>query len=117
MNPRIQRNDAEPGRQTGVHELRTFHEHEAPMATAKNAPQEQDHASENPKMNPDGSGASNQIKNPDDWVSGGEPMTGAQASYLKTLSEQAHAPEKFDPDLDKADASKRIDELKQATAR
>ena len=72
---------------------------------------------ENPKINPDGSGASNQIKDPDDWVTGGEPMTGAQASYLKTLSEQAHKPDGFDPELDKADASKRIDELKHETGR
>jgi hypothetical protein len=77
----------------------------------------QQNETENPKMNPDGAGASNQIKNPDDWVSGGEPMTGAQASYLKTLSEQAHEPEAFDPELDKADASKRIDALKQEIGR
>jgi hypothetical protein len=66
---------------------------------------------QNPKTNPDPS--DNQIKDPEDWVTGDEPMTGAQASYLKTLSEQAHKPEAFDPDLDKAEASKRIDELKQ----
>ena len=66
----------------------------------------------NPKTNPDPS--DNQIKDPEDWVTGDEPMTGAQASYLKTLSEQAHKPEAFDPDLDKAEASKRIDGLKQA---
>ncbi|WP_262272603.1 MULTISPECIES: DUF3072 domain-containing protein [Microvirga] len=65
----------------------------------------------NPKVNPDPS--DNQIKDPDEWVSGDEPMTGAQASYLKTLSEQAHDPKAFDPDLDKAEASKRIDRLKQ----
>ena len=65
----------------------------------------------NPKTNPDPS--DNQIKDPDEWVSGDEPMTGAQASYLKTLSEQAHDPKAFDPDLDKAEASKRIDRLKQ----
>jgi hypothetical protein len=65
----------------------------------------------NPKANPDQ--ASNQIKDPDDWVSGHEPMTGAQASYLKTLSEQTHEPELYDPELDKAEASKRIDRLKQ----
>ena len=53
-------------------------------------------------------------KDPDQWVTGDEPMTGAQASYLKTLSEQAHKPDAFDPDLDKAEASKRIDELKQS---
>jgi len=57
--------------------------------------------------------ASNTEKNPDDWVSGDEPMTGAQSSYLKTLSEQAHKPEQFADDLTKAEASKRIDALKQ----
>jgi hypothetical protein len=69
----------------------------------------------NPKADPDPT--SNQIKDPDDWVTGHEPMTGAQASYLKTLSEQAHEPEAFDPGLEKAEASKRIDELKQETGR
>ncbi len=69
----------------------------------------------NPKTNPDPS--DNQIKDPEDWVTGDEPMTGAQASYLKTLSEQAHKPEAFDPDLDKAEASKRIDQLKQDQGR
>ena len=86
------------------------------MAT-KTQTHETEQDRENPKMNPDHGGASNQIKDPDDWVSGGEPMTGAQASYLKTLSEQAHDPDAFDPDLDKADASKRIDELKDKTGR
>jgi hypothetical protein len=70
---------------------------------------------QNPKTNPDPS--DNQIKDPADWVTGDEPMTGAQASYLKTLSEQAHKPDAFDPDLDKAEASKRIDELKQSQGR
>jgi len=69
----------------------------------------------NPKANPDLS--DNQIKDPDEWISGNEPMTGAQASYLKTLSEQAHAPEAFDPGLDKAEASKRIDQLKRGPGR
>lgn len=72
---------------------------------------------ENPKMNPDTAGPSNQIKDPDDWVSGHEPMTGAQASYLKTLSEQAKDPDAYEPDLDKAEASKRIDALKSETGR
>ncbi|WP_313904352.1 DUF3072 domain-containing protein [Rhizobium laguerreae] len=53
-------------------------------------------------------------KRTNDWVSGDEPMTGAQRSYLKTLSEQAHQPDAYTEDLTKADASKRIDELKQA---
>jgi hypothetical protein len=67
------------------------------------------------KTNPES--GSNQIKDPEDWVSGHEPMTGAQASYLKTLSEEAHRPDAYDPELDKAEASKRIDELRQATGR
>ena len=42
----------------------------------------------------------------------GDPMTGAQASYLKTLSEECDAPESFETNLTKAEASKRIDGLK-----
>ena len=53
---------------------------------------------------------SNLLKDPDDWVSGDEPMTGAQSSYLQTLCEQAN--EAFEPDLTKAEASKRIDDLR-----
>lgn len=58
---------------------------------------------------------SNMEKNPDDWVTGEEPMTGAQRSYLKTLSEEAKEP--FDEELTKAEASKRIDELQERTGR
>lgn len=58
---------------------------------------------------------SNTIKNPDDWTTGDEPMTGAQRSYLKTLSEEAKV--EFDENLTKAEASKRIDELQQKTGR
>jgi hypothetical protein len=43
---------------------------------------------------------------------GDEPMTGAQASYLKTLSEECDEPEAFAPGLTKAEASKRTDALK-----
>ena len=68
----------------------------------------------NPKLEP---AISNQIKDPDEWVSGSEPMTGAQASYLKTLSEEAHQPDLYDPNLDKAEASKRIDQLRGKTGR
>jgi hypothetical protein len=64
----------------------------------------------NPKLDP--TPQSNTAKDPDDWVSGDEPMTGAQASYLKTLSEQANAPDAFEDDLTKAEASKRIDALR-----
>ncbi|GJE00367.1 DUF3072 domain-containing protein [Methylobacterium isbiliense] len=66
---------------------------------------------------PKGSDASNRIKDPKDWTTGGEPMTGAQASYLKTLSEEAGDEEAFDPDLDKAEASERIDSLRKATGK
>jgi hypothetical protein len=57
--------------------------------------------------------ASNTEKDPEDWVTGDEPMTGAQASYLKTLSEQAHDDAAFADDLTKAEASKRIDALRE----
>jgi hypothetical protein len=56
---------------------------------------------------------SNTEKDPDDWTTGDEPMTGAQGSYLKTLSEQAHEDTAFAEDLTKAEASKRIDALRQ----
>ena len=65
----------------------------------------------NPKLDPDP--PTNTEKNPDDWVSGGEPMTGAQASYLKTLSEEAHDDQAFQDDLTKAEASKRIDAMRE----
>jgi hypothetical protein len=58
---------------------------------------------------------SNTIKDPDEWTTGDEPMTGAQQSYLKTLSDEAG--EAFDSTLSKADASKRIDELQHKTGR
>ncbi len=66
---------------------------------------------ENPKDHPTG----NAEKNPDDWTTGDEAMTGAQASYLKTLSEEAG--ETFDDTLTKAEASKRIEALQEATGR
>jgi hypothetical protein len=67
--------------------------------------------SDNPKSEPQG----NAEKNPDDWTTGGEQMTGAQASYLKTLSEEAG--EAFDDGLTKAEASKKIDALQHETGR
>jgi hypothetical protein len=59
--------------------------------------------------------SSNIGKDPDDWVTGDEPMTGAQTSYLKTLSEEAG--EEFDSKLTKSQASKRIEELQEKTGR
>jgi hypothetical protein len=58
---------------------------------------------------------SNARKDPDAWVTGDESMTGAQASYLKTLCDEAG--EAFDPRLTKAKASKHIDELQAQTGR
>jgi hypothetical protein len=57
----------------------------------------------------------NTIKDPDEWTTGDEPMTGAQHSYLKTLSDEAK--EEFDETLSKGEASKRIDELQHKTGR
>jgi hypothetical protein len=54
-------------------------------------------------------------KDPDDWVTGGESMTGPQASYLKTLCQEAGV--EFDPSLSKAAASKLIDDLQARTGR
>lgn len=51
----------------------------------------------------------------DQWVTGDEEMTGAQASYLKTLSEEAG--QEFDRLLSKAEASKQIDALQEKTGR
>jgi hypothetical protein len=66
---------------------------------------------DDPKRHPSG----NAVKDPDDWLTGEESMTGAQASYLETLSEEAG--ETFEPDLTKAEASKKIDELQGRTGR
>jgi hypothetical protein len=58
-------------------------------------------------------GTSNTEKDPNDWVSGDEPITGAQSSYLKTLREQAHEPAEDINGMSKADASKEIDRLRE----
>jgi Protein of unknown function (DUF3072) len=54
-------------------------------------------------------------RDPDEWVTGDESMTDAQASYLKTLATEAG--EEVDEDLTKAEASKKIDELQERTGR
>ncbi|MDF0497724.1 DUF3072 domain-containing protein [Bradyrhizobium yuanmingense] len=56
--------------------------------------------------------ADNTRKDPKDWVSGDDPMTGAQESYLKTLAEQAHESPPAD-ELTKAEASELIDKMRQ----
>src|SRR6476660_5161853 len=63
--------------------------------------------------NPKAETTDNAKKDPDEWLSGDDPMTGAQASYLRTLCEQAGAPEAYQDDLTKAEASRRIDALRQ----
>lgn len=57
----------------------------------------------------------NPEKDPNDWTTGGEPMTGPQRSYLQTLSREAG--EEFNEKLTKAEASKKIDELQEKTGR
>jgi hypothetical protein len=71
--------------------------------------------STNPKIETNPATPNNLEKDPSDWTTGGESMTGAQASYLKTLCEEAA--EEFDPSLSKAEASKRIDALQARTGR
>jgi hypothetical protein len=55
------------------------------------------------------------IKDPADWVTGEEPMTGAQESYLGTLAREAGKEVK--DDLTKAEASEKIEELQEETGR
>jgi Protein of unknown function (DUF3072) len=54
-------------------------------------------------------------RDPDEWKTGDEPMTDAQRSYLETLCRETG--EEFDETLSKADASKRIDELRERSPR
>jgi hypothetical protein len=65
--------------------------------------------------NNDNQQQTNAIKNPDEWTTGNEQMTGAQQSYLKTLSDEAG--EELDANLSKAEASKKIEELQERTGR
>jgi hypothetical protein len=69
----------------------------------------------NPKPQGNQDHPSNLQKDPDEWTTGDERMTDAQASYLKTLSDEADEP--FDPALTKAAASKRIEALQEKTGR
>ena len=58
----------------------------------------------------------NPAKDPADWSTGDEPMTGPQRSYLQTLAREAGREVELD-DLSKADASRLIDELQVASGR
>ncbi|HZH64710.1 MAG TPA: DUF3072 domain-containing protein [Flavisolibacter sp.] len=57
----------------------------------------------------------NTIKDPSEWTTGSEPITGAQKSYLNTLASEAG--EEVADDLTKAEASEKIDELQHKTGR
>ena len=57
----------------------------------------------------------NPVRDPEDWVTGDEPMTGPQRSYLQTLCREAK--EEFNENWTKAEASKKIEELQQKTGR
>lgn len=59
--------------------------------------------------------SSNAEKEPEEWVTGDEPMTGAQKSYLKTLCEETD--QEYDDSLSKAEASQRIAALQQMSGR
>lgn len=55
------------------------------------------------------------IKDPQEWVTGDEPMTGAQNSYVHTLARQAG--EEVPDEMTKAEASEKIDELREKTGK
>lgn len=59
----------------------------------------------------------NPQKDPEDWTTGDEQMTGPQASYLQTLLQQAGRSDEFDPKMTKRDASELIDTLQEQTGR
>lgn len=68
---------------------------------------------DHPKSDP----VSNAEKDPENWTTGDEKMTGAQASYLKTLCEEAGQLDAYDENLTKAEASMKIDEMQAKTGR
>jgi len=54
-------------------------------------------------------------RDPEEWKTGDEPMTAAQRSYLETLARESG--EEFNEELTKAEASKRLDQLRQKSPR
>ncbi|MGW0163381.1 DUF3072 domain-containing protein [Mycobacterium sp. NPDC003323] len=65
--------------------------------------------------NPTSAPRENAEKDTSDWVTGDEPMTGAQRSYLNTLAQEAGT--EVPDDATKAQASELIDDLQQKTGR
>jgi hypothetical protein len=72
-------------------------------------------ASEQDSQQKSPAGQGNAVKDPKDWVTGDEPMTEAQRSYLHTLAGEAH--EQLPDNMTKAEASEKIEELQQKTGR
>ena len=66
---------------------------------------------------PDLTGDPTAVKDPSTWVTGDEPMTGAQESYVHTLARQAGEEEALPDDMTKAEASEKIEELQDKTGR
>ena len=62
-----------------------------------------------------GGGVGSPEKDPADWATGGEPMTGPQRSYLDTLAREGG--EELPADLTKAQASEHIERLQEKTGR
>jgi hypothetical protein len=69
----------------------------------------------NPTRMSDDAQLQNAEKDTSDWVTGDEPMTGPQRSYLQTLAQEAK--QEVPDDLTKAQASEAIDQLQQQTGR
>src|SRR5690348_16734032 len=74
-----------------------------------NRPSTEDSMAQKPENERPERRRANRIKDPEDWTTGDEPMTGAQESYLHTLASEAG--ETVEDDLTKAEASERIDQL------
>jgi hypothetical protein len=75
----------------------------------------QNNSKDQPASGRQNTSRSNPVKDPDEWTTGDEPMTGPQQSYLQTLAQEAG--EEPDENLSKAEASKKIDELQHKTGR
>ena len=73
------------------------------------------HSSDDMLGAPQPEGRTDLERDPDDWVTGDEPITAAQRSYLDTLAREAG--EQLSPDLSKAEASDHIERLQGATGR
>ena len=59
----------------------------------------------------------NPVKDPENWTTKDEPMTGPQASYIQTMLQQLGRQDEFDPNMTKAQASELIEQLQQQTGR